>query len=69
MSIFLLMVDIVMEAAALVIIFDLGNRIDEVRDEGPRDIDGMRTEWWWIFAVGSKSLNLPYSIYLLIQMT
>ena len=68
-SILLLMVDIVLEAAALVIIFDLGNRIVEVRDGGPRDINGMRTEWWWIFAVGSQLLNLPYSIYLLIQMT
>jgi hypothetical protein len=68
-SILLLMVDIVLEAAALVIICHLGSLIDEVRDGGPRDSDGMRTEWWWIVAVGSKSLCLPYSIYLLIQMT
>ena len=68
-SIVLSMVDIVLEAAAFVIIIHLGNLIDEVRDGGPRDNEGMRTEWWWIVAVGSKSLNLPYSIYLLLQMT
>ena len=69
MSIFLLMVDIVLEAAAFVIIYHLGNLIDEVRDGGPRDNAGMRTEWWWAGAVGSIVSCFCYSIFLLIQMT
>ena len=68
-SIVLSMVDIVLETAALVIIIHLGNLIDKVRDGGPRDNNGMKTEWWWTIAFGSKLFCIPYSIYLLIQMT
>ena len=63
------MVDIVLEAAAFVITIYLGNLIDQVRDGGPRDNAGMRTEWWWTGAVGSILICFYYSIYLLVQMT
>ena len=68
-NICLSMVDIVLEAAAFVIIIYLGNLIDQVLDGGPRDNAGMRTEWWWTGAVGSIFSCFCYSIYLLIQMT